>query len=117
MVHLYESAKRWDSLDAPRPNMIQHITLLLVKSGNTQMNGKGLDYRTKPQIIEIDLMHDDVTRHEGSMGVVVTLKSKMAASSASSGGNSKTIVSFDLSENSNKSPSRLLDGPATSGHM
>ena len=36
----------------------------------------------------VDLMHDDVTRLEGSMGVVVTLKSKMAASYASSGGNS-----------------------------
>ena len=34
-------------------------------------------------------MHDDVTRHEGSMGVAVTLKSKMAASSASSEGNSR----------------------------
>ena len=36
-------------------------------------------------------MHDDVRRPEGSMGVVVTLKSKlkMAASSAISGGNSK----------------------------
>ena len=35
-------------------------------------------------------MHDDVTRPEDSVGVVVTLKSKMAASSASSGGNSKS---------------------------
>ena len=30
----------------------------------------------------IDLMHNDVTRFKGSMGVVVTHKSKMAASSA-----------------------------------
>ena len=67
--------------------------------------------------VTIDLMHDDVTRPEGSMGVVVTLKFKMAASSASSGGNSKIIVSFDLSESSNKSPEPLLDGPATSEHM
>ena len=37
----------------------------------------------------IDLMHDDVTRPKGSMVVVVTLKSKMDASSANSGGNSK----------------------------
>ena len=34
----------------------------------------------------IDLMHDGVTHPEGSMGVVVTRKSKRAASSASSGG-------------------------------
>ena len=42
----------------------------------------------------IDLMHDDVTRPEGSMGVVVTLKSKMAARSAStcSRRNSKILV-------------------------
>ena len=33
----------------------------------------------------IDLMYDDVTRSEGSMGVVVRLKSKMAASSTSTG--------------------------------
>ena len=62
----------------------------------------------------IDLMHDDDTGPEGSMGVLVTLKSKMAASSASSGGNSKVIVSFDLSESSSKSPERLLDSLATS---
>ena len=62
-------------------------------------------------------MHDDVTRPEGSMGVVVTLKSKMAASSANSGGNSKIIVSFDLSESSNKLPEPVLDGIATSEHM
>ena len=35
-------------------------------------------------------MHDDVTRPKVSMVVLVTLKSKMAASSASSGGNSKS---------------------------
>ena len=51
----------------------------------------------------IDLIHDDVTRPEGSMGDIVPLKSKMVASSASSGENSKIIVSFDLSESSNKS--------------
>ena len=38
------------------------------------------------------------------MVVVVTLKPKMAASSASSGENSKVIASFDLSESPNKSP-------------
>ena len=65
----------------------------------------------------MDLMHDDVIRPEGSMGVVVTLKSKMAASSASSGGNIKITVSFDQSESSNKSFEPLLDGPATSEHM
>ena len=62
-------------------------------------------------------MHDEVKRPEGSMGVAVTLKSKLVASSASSGGNGKIIVSFDLSESSNKSPEPLLDGPATSEHM
>ena len=35
-------------------------------------------------------MHDDVTRPKGSMQVVVTLKSKIAAVSTSSGGNSKS---------------------------
>ena len=34
-------------------------------------------------------MHDDVTRPKGSMVVVVTLTSKMVASSASTGGNSE----------------------------
>ena len=33
-------------------------------------------------------MHNDVTRPEGNVVVVVTLKSKMAAISASNGGNS-----------------------------
>ena len=55
--------------------------------------------------------------NNGSMGVVVVLKSKMAASSASSGRNSKMIVSFDLSESSNKSPELLLHDPATLEHM
>ena len=68
--------------------------------------------------IPTDFMHDDVTRPEGSMGVVVTLKSKMATSSASSEGNSiKVMFSFDLSESSNKSLEPLLDGSATSEHM
>ena len=48
------------------------------------------------------------------MGVVVTLKFKMAANSAISGGNSTGSVLFDLSESSNKSPKQLVDGPATS---
>ena len=44
--------------------------------------------QVKPwELDEIDLMHDDVTRPKGGMVVVVTLKSKMAASSASNGGN------------------------------
>ena len=50
------------------------------------------------------------------MGVLVRLESKIGASSASSGGYSKMIVSFDLSVSSNKSPEPLLDGPATSEH-
>ena len=62
----------------------------------------------------IDLMHDDVTHPKGRMVVVVTLKSKMAVSSGSSGGNS---IVFDLTESSNKSPEPLLDDPATSEHM
>ena len=48
------------------------------------------------------------------------LKSKMAASSARSGGNSNSTgsrVLFHLSESSNKSPEPLLDGPATSEHI
>ena len=35
-------------------------------------------------------MHDDVTRAKGSMEVVVTLKSKTAANSVSSGRKSKS---------------------------
>ena len=54
----------------------------------------------------IDLMHHDV--------VEVTLKTKMVASSTSSGENSKMIVFFDLYEGSNKSLEPLLGGPATS---
>lgn len=51
----------------------------------------------------MDPMYDDVIRFEGSVGAAVMLKSKIAASSASSGGNSKIIASsFDLSENSYK---------------
>ena len=65
----------------------------------------------------IDLVHDDVTRPEGSIGVIGTLKSKMATSGASSGKNSKIIVLFDLSESSNKSPELPFDGAATSEHM
>ena len=42
------------------------------------------------QGLAIDLMHDDVIRPKDSMVVVVTLKSKMAASSTSSGENSKS---------------------------
>ena len=51
------------------------------------------------------------------MGVVITLKSKMAASSVSSGGNDQILVLFDPSKSSNKSPEPLLDGPAISEHM
>ena len=39
------------------------------------------------------------------------------SNSASSGRNSKMIVSFDLSESSNKSPALLLHDPATVEHM
>ena len=42
----------------------------------------------------IDLMHDDITRPKNSMVVVLTLKSKMAASSTSSEGNSKSTGSM-----------------------
>ena len=56
-------------------------------------------------------MHDDVTRPE-SIGVV-TLKSKIAASNASNGGNSKSTGSR-LSESLYKSPEPLKDDPATS---
>ena len=57
---------------------------------------------------------------KGSMEVVVAHKSKMAASGASSGGNSKSTgsrVLVVLSESSNKSPEPLLDGPATSEQL
>ena len=74
-------------------------------------------YKRQNGWAKIDLMHDDVTRPEGSMGVAVTLKSKMAASSASSWGNGKIIVSFDLCESSNKPPEPPLDGPAKSEYL
>ena len=54
------------------------------------------------------------------MGIVVTPQFKMAASSVSSGENSKRNYGsglFDLSESPNKSPDPLLDGLATSEHM
>ena len=45
-----------------------------------------------PSLLQtIDLMHDDAIRPKGSAVVVVKLKSKMAASSASSGDNSKNM--------------------------
>ena len=50
------------------------------------------------------------------MGVLVTLKSKMAAGSASSGEIVK-VWDLELSESSNKSPESLLDDKATSALM
>ena len=58
-------------------------------------------------------MHDDVTRPGGSMGVVVTLKSKIVAGSASSRRNSKIIFSFDLSDSVGKSPTDSLAAELT----
>ena len=68
-------------------------------------------------LVLIDVMHDDVTRLKGSMVVVVTLKSKMAASSASSSGNSKSTGSMIYLKAQTNRTSRLIDGPATSEHM
>ena len=66
----------------------------------------------------IDLMHNDVTLPKGSMGVVVTIKSKMAASNACPYNfRDSGSVLFDLSESSNKSPERQLNGLTTSEHM
>ena len=56
-----------------------------------------------------------VTHLKGSMLIVVTLKSKMAAGSTSSGRNSKSTGS--RIERSNKSPEPLIDGPTTSEHI
>ena len=53
---------------------------------------------------------------KGSMGIVVTLKSKMVASSASCGGIVK-VQDLELDPKSNKLPKLLLDSPATSEHM
>ena len=80
-------------------------------------DGEEAHWEVRKLFLIIDLIHEDITCPEGSMGVVAMLKSKMAASSASSGGNSKIIVSSDLSESSNKSPKPLLNSPATSEHM
>ena len=52
-----------------------------------------------------------------SMGVVVTLKSKMATSSASSEGNSKSTGSSRPIWKLKQIAELLLDGPATSEHM
>ena len=41
-------------------------------------------------LVLIDLMDDDVTRPKSSMAVVITLKSKMAACSATGGGIGKS---------------------------
>ena len=54
----------------------------------------------------IDLVHDDVTRPKGSMVVVVTLKSKMAAGSTSSEGNSTSTGSMIHLKAQTNRPSR-----------
>ena len=51
-------------------------------------------------------MHDDVTRQKGSMVVVVTLKSKMAAGSTSTGRNSKSTGSLIYLKAQTYHPSR-----------
>ena len=51
-------------------------------------------------------MHDDVTRPKGSIVVVVTLKSKMAAGSTSNGGNSKSTGSMIYLKGQTNRPSR-----------
>ena len=51
------------------------------------------------------------------MGVLVALKCKIAASSASSGGNSKSTESRPISESSNKSPELIIEGQAISEYM
>ena len=55
-------------------------------------------------------MYDDVTRPKGSVVVIAALKSKMAAVSTSSGGNSKR-------NKRKKTPASQIDGPATSENM
>ena len=75
---------------------------------------------------QIDLMHHDVIRPKGSMVVVVTLKSKMAAGSTSSGGYSKSAGSLirlpsrsqnESKDSTNAVPKQALlveNGPAAS---
>ena len=55
---------------------------------------------------QIDFMHDDVMRPKGSMVVAVTLKSKMAAGSTSSKGNSKSKRSMIYLRAQTNGPSR-----------
>ena len=62
-------------------------------------------------------MHDDMTRPKGSMVAAVTLKSKVAAGSVSSGGNSKSRGSMIYLKALTKSLKPLLDGPAKTEHM
>ena len=55
---------------------------------------------------------------KGSRGVVVTLKSKMAATDGgATSGRSSKLLDLELDPKSNKSPEPLLDGLATSEHM
>ena len=61
------------------PRAWRAIPKVLARLVNVQFPEQFLERR------RIDLIHDDVTRPKDSMVVVVTLKSKMAASSASSG--------------------------------
>ena len=51
-------------------------------------------------------MHDDVTRPKDSMVVAVTLKSKMAVGSTSSGGNNKSTGSMIYLKAQTNRPSR-----------
>ena len=65
-------------------------------------------------------MYNGVTRPERLHGSCSNAQIQDGASSASSGGNTKSTgsrVLFYLSENSNKSPEPLLDGSATSEQM
>ena len=76
---------------------------------------KGLQQHSNPwppqdqcHVLPIVLLHNDVIYPKGSMGVEVTLKSKMAASGASTGGNSKSTGSLTYLKPQTNHPRRVI---------
>ena len=72
------------------PCLLFSILVYICQSNNINVLQWNLDLTKSLGTGWIDLMHENVTRPKDSMEVAVTLKSKMAATNASSGGNSKS---------------------------
>ena len=73
-MHLKGLRARHNSLTEESENL---NFVVMLKKGNKQQYKGNQSFVNLP----VDLMRDDVTRPKGSMEVVVTLKSKMAAGS------------------------------------